>query len=288
MKLKILAIITCLSSLCHGIEDKSHLEQNWDASATDFLGYWLYALPNDESGIIISEGVRGHKVVANIGYGLAYDDETNTVYSTLPAGEDGADGSTGATGPKGDKGDTGNTGAQGIQGPTGPTGAAGTNGTNGTNATTTATATTSVNGLMSATDKTKLDSIVTRSFTNNASRSIQTVAASANGWQIDASRDSLVSYSGTINTTSTLSSGQAGYIVLEIASTNSSVAANWQEIARTPDGQSNGLIVGLTMNQIGGGCVSGMVPAGYYVRLRAVNTTSTATYTYNSGQEVKF
>ncbi len=65
-------------------------------------------------------------------------------------------GETGATGPQGIQG------IQGIKGDTGTTGSAGTNGTNGANATTTATATTSVNGLMSATDKTKLDGVSTK------------------------------------------------------------------------------------------------------------------------------
>lgn len=128
----------------------------------------------------------------------------------------------------------------------------------------------------------------TRSFTNNPSRTIQTVAAAGNGWQIDASRDSTVSYSVTIATSLTLSGGTSGYVVLEIASTNSSTAANWQEIDRLPNGQSGtGLVVGLGINNTGGGSVAGWVPAGYYVRMRSVNTSGTPVYTYTSGQEVK-
>lgn len=57
-------------------------------------------------------------------------------------------------------------GPAGATGATGPAGPAGTNGTNGTNATTTATATTSVNGLMSASDKAKLDGVATGATSN--------------------------------------------------------------------------------------------------------------------------
>lgn len=58
----------------------------------------------------------------------------------------------GATGPQGSQGPKGDTGATGPQGPKGDP---------GVNATTTAVATTSANGLMSSTDKTKLDGIAT-------------------------------------------------------------------------------------------------------------------------------
>lgn len=64
-------------------------------------------------------------------------------------------------GPKGDKGD------QGIKGETGPVGAKGATGPQGPagqNATTTAVATTTINGLMAAADKKKLDEIKTITF----------------------------------------------------------------------------------------------------------------------------
>lgn len=59
------------------------------------------------------------------------------------------------TGPQGPKGDTGAKGATGAQGPKGDTGA---------NATTTAIATQTANGLMSATDKKKLDNLPVITF----------------------------------------------------------------------------------------------------------------------------
>lgn len=125
-----------------------------------------------------------------------------------------------------------------------------------------------------------------RSFNNTPARALVSVAAAANGILISATRDAFVSYSTTINTSSTLAGGAAGYVVLEICATNSAVAANWIEISRTADGQANGLIVGLTLTQVGGGCITGMVPAGYYSRQRTANTTGTPTYVANGQQEV--
>nr|DAI97928.1 MAG TPA: nucleoid-associated protein [Caudoviricetes sp.] len=60
--------------------------------------------------------------------------------------------------PKGPKGDTGATGPAGATGATGPQGPA------GQNATTTAVATTTTNGLMSKTDKAKLDGLPVITF----------------------------------------------------------------------------------------------------------------------------
>lgn len=132
-----------------------------------------------------------------------------------------------------------------------------------------------------------LPTTAARVFNNAPGRSLVTVAAAANGWQIDASRDSFVSYSATITTASTLASGAAGYVTLEICSTNSAVAANWIEVSRTADGQNNGLIIGLALNQVGGGNVTAMVPAGWYVRIRSVNTVGSPTFSVTGSQEVK-
>ena len=75
-----------------------------------------------------------------------------------PKGDKGDTGDTGATGPQGLKGDTGATGPKGPKGDKGDTGP---QGPKGDNATTTAVATTSANGLMSSSDKTKLNKCVT-------------------------------------------------------------------------------------------------------------------------------
>lgn len=151
-------------------------------------------------------------------------------------------------------------------------------------------ATTSAAGSMSAADKTKLNAYpayAARSFNNSPGRSIVTVAGAANGFQIDSARDAQVTYSVTVTGSSTLSGGASGYVALEVCPTNSATAANWVEISRGGGGQTNGLIVGLALTTVNTQSVTGMVPGGYYARLRSVNSAGTPTYVINSSQEVK-
>lgn len=132
-----------------------------------------------------------------------------------------------------------------------------------------------------------LPTIASRSFNNSPGRSLVSVASAANGFQISSTRDASVSYSVSITTSLTLSGGSAGYVVLEICPTNSSTAANWIEISRVTSGQAgSGLVVGLAMNNSGGGALTGIVPSGYYVRQRSVNSTGTPTYSVNGQQEI--
>lgn len=242
-------------------------------------------------------------------------------------GPTGATGATGPAGPTGSTGATGPQGIQGLAGAagtTGSTGATGATGAAGANATTTATATGSANGLESASDYIIIHGLGTASihpsgdfdaagsaaaavatevtnrnaaiaaatparvFTNNAVRTIQTVAAAANGVLLNSSRDSFASYSVGVTVTATIGGASVGYVVLEVCATNSATAANWQEISRTSNGQAITLAIALQAVQLSGGQVSGMVPAGYYSRIRSVNVSGTPTFTFTSGQEVAF
>lgn len=124
------------------------------------------------------------------------------------------------------------------------------------------------------------------SFNNSVIPTIQTVAAAGNGTQVSSTRAAILNFSVTINTSVSLSGNSTGYVVLEIAATNSSTSGDWTEIGRSPSGQSGTLVVGLVLNQIGGGQIGGVLPSGYYYRLRSVNTAGTPTYTVNSGQVV--
>jgi hypothetical protein len=125
----------------------------------------------------------------------------------------------------------------------------------------------------------------TNSYNNNVTRAFVTSSTSANGFQISATRDAFVNYKATIVTTCTITSGQLGTILLEICATNSATASDWLEIGRFTNGQTGGLVVGLTLVQTTAGQLSGWVPAGWYVRLRTINTTGTPSFTYNTGQE---
>lgn len=125
-----------------------------------------------------------------------------------------------------------------------------------------------------------------KAFTNNASRSFVTTAAAANGFQLSSTRDAVASYSVQVSTTATIGGNASGYVALEIAATNSTTAADWKEIGRVTNSQTISLAIILQSVQISGGILMGVIPSGYYVRLRTVNVSGTPTYTYNSGQEV--
>lgn len=125
-----------------------------------------------------------------------------------------------------------------------------------------------------------------RSFNNTPARTIQTVAAAGNGWQLSTVQDANVSYSVLVTVTASITSGQSGYVVVEICPTNSSTAANWVEVARTSSSQIYTLAIAIQGVQASGVPMEAIVPAGYYVRLRSVNVTGTPTYAFVSGQEV--
>lgn len=126
-----------------------------------------------------------------------------------------------------------------------------------------------------------------RSFNASPARSIVTVAAAANGFQPDSTRDVLVSYSLAITTTVSLTGNASGYVVLEISPTNSATASSWVETGRLTSGQSGTLVIGLVLTQVTGGSISAVIPAGYFARMRSVNVAGTPTYALNAQQEVK-
>lgn len=135
--------------------------------------------------------------------------------------------------------------------------------------------------------------MIARAFQNAplplSGRAIVTTAAAANGWQIDATRDAHVTYSVSIASFVQIGviTSVGGYVVMEMSATNSSTAGNWTEVARVTNSQTIGLAVALSLAQTIAGCLAAMIPAGWFVRLRSVNTAGTPTYTLLSGQEVK-
>ncbi len=101
-------------------------------------------------------------------------------------------------------------------------------------------------------------------------------------FQPSATRDAVVSYSVDIATTLNLSGGQTGTVFLRTYN-DASCSTGAQEIARTVNGNTGTLTIGLNITQNVTGSVSGMVPAGSYVRL---DTSGTGTFNYRSAQEV--
>jgi len=123
-----------------------------------------------------------------------------------------------------------------------------------------------------------------RSFTNNASRSLTTSTGAA-GFQVSSTRDAAVNYNVTSSTTATIGGASSITVVLEIAPTNSATAGDWVEISRFSNGQTITLAIALQSVQTGAGNLGGIIPAGYYAKLRTI-TSGTASATYNTGQEV--
>lgn len=111
-----------------------------------------------------------------------------------------------------------------------------------------------------------------------------TTAAAANGTQISATQSALVSYSVTTSSTSTIAGASSVVAVLEICPTNSATAANWLTIATVQNGQTLTLAVALQAVQTLSQGLAGVVPAGYYRRIR-YTVTGTGSAVFASGQE---
>ena len=89
--------------------------------------------------------------------------------------------------------------------------------------------------------------------------------------------------------TATQTTDQSGDVVLEIAS-NVGFTLNVQTIAQNGLGQDY-TITGIFLTSFTGVIqyrfqLSGLVPAGYYVRLRTVSNIGSPSFTYLAGQEV--
>jgi hypothetical protein len=126
----------------------------------------------------------------------------------------------------------------------------------------------------------------TRSFNNTASKTLVTSATGQGGTVLDASRDAAVTYSVSTSTTATIGGASSVTVYLEIATTNSATASDWTAIQTVSNGQTITLAVVLQSVQTNVLTVSGIVPAGYYMRVRYA-TTGTASASYVNGQEVK-
>lgn len=118
------------------------------------------------------------------------------------------------------------------------------------------------------------------------SKSFSAASRSLNSaFQISSTRDSLVSYAVDIAATLSLTSGQSGNVILEYAD-NSGMTTNVVTVNSCINGNTGTLAIGLNLTQTATATVSGMIPAGKFVRIRTANITGTPTFTYRTGQEV--
>jgi len=104
-------------------------------------------------------------------------------------------------------------------------------------------------------------------------------------FQASATRDVMVSYAVDIAATLSLSGGQQGTVFLELF-TDSGCTTGTQEVTRATNGNTGTLTIGLNTVQTSTARLSGVVPAGMYLRLRTANDAGTPTFTARPGQEV--
>lgn len=104
-------------------------------------------------------------------------------------------------------------------------------------------------------------------------------------FQVSASRASFVSYTVDVATTLSLTGGQTGTVTLQYAD-DSGFTTNVKTIQSSVNGNTGTLTLGLAITQTGTAALTGLIPAGKYVRLSTANTVGTPTFTYRAGQEV--
>lgn len=110
-------------------------------------------------------------------------------------------------------------------------------------------------------------------------------STSATGFQISSTKPAMAFYSVKITTTANISGGQEGEVYLETAATNSTTPSDWSTVTKVSNGQTFSLAIALQGVQPLSQVLIGMVPAGYYARLRSNNVTGTPAYSYVTGQE---
>lgn len=106
-------------------------------------------------------------------------------------------------------------------------------------------------------------------------------------FQVDPDSTAFVTYSVQCTVTATISGGQNGDVILEIAS-DQAFTQNVQALSMAGLGQTYTLAVALQGVQPQTAIVSGWVPPGYWVRIRTSNNIGVPVYTYRGGQEVIF
>lgn len=104
-------------------------------------------------------------------------------------------------------------------------------------------------------------------------------------FQISASRVALVNYAVSIACALSLTTGQQGTTYLEYAD-DSGFTTNVVTVNQFVNGNTGTLAIGLALTQTVTGMLSGVIPAGKYVRLRTQNNTGTPTFTFQGAQEV--
>lgn len=123
-----------------------------------------------------------------------------------------------------------------------------------------------------------------RNINDSPGRTLVTTTSST-GFQISSTRDAVVNYEGTFQTTSTIGGPASVTVYLETANTNSTMPSDWTIIAQQTNTNSITLAVVLQQVDIEPWSFSRTIAAGKYVRIRYGNITGTATATINTQQQ---
>lgn len=106
--------------------------------------------------------------------------------------------------------------------------------------------------------------------------------SSTTGFQPSTTNSTHVSYTIRIACSLSLTGGTYGAVIMEKSANGST---GWTEVTRCENGNTGTLTVGLNTVQTGCYNIGGIIPAGYFVRLRQATTSGTPTYTYVTGEE---
>jgi len=120
----------------------------------------------------------------------------------------------------------------------------------------------------------------TKTFSNPA-RTLNTA------FQASTTQDVFASYTVDVSSTLTLTGGQTGTVTLQYAD-NSGMSTNLVSVQSSVNGNTGALTVGLSLTQTGTAAVTGVIPAGKWVRISTANTAGTPTFTFRAAQEVAF
>lgn len=104
-------------------------------------------------------------------------------------------------------------------------------------------------------------------------------------FQPSTTQDTFVSYTVDVAATLSLTGGATGTVTLQYAD-NSAMSTNLVSVQSGVNGNTGTLTIGLALTQTGTCFLTGIVPAGKWVRLLTTNTTGTPTFTYRQAQEV--
>lgn len=119
-----------------------------------------------------------------------------------------------------------------------------------------------------------IPSTITRTYTNPT----RTLNAA---FQISATRDCMVSYSVDITVAALLIGGTSGRVFLEYA--NETGFTTGVTVVGSCGNSTGGV---LNVTNLGTANLTGLIPAGKFVRLRTANVTGTPTYAFQAAQEV--